>query len=181
VALGALFSAGAAAPTSGTSSNSRMSSIACGDSEASSPTRVCLVASGAAAGTAAGATLVFEAGFAAAGDAAFAATAGAGAAAGVLAAARADGDVRSGASSSTGATATGIGAGASAVGVFAVARRRTAIFCMIARTGGLTIRSSTPSLTDFRSARIMATPTSSPCGARTGRKIATRPSSRPFS
>src|SRR5580698_6364781 len=64
----------------------------------------------------------------------------------------------------TGATATGIGAGGS-LGRAVEARRSTAIFCMMVRTCGLTIFSRTPSPTDFRSARIMATPTRSPCGA----------------
>jgi len=180
--LGGPLSAGAAAPTSGNSSNSRISSIACGESDASFSALACLGAGGVGAGAAVGAAaLLLNAGFATAAGAAFGPLAGAGAVAGALAAARAEGDARSGASSSTGATATGVGTGASALELFELARRRTAIFCMIVRTWGLTIRSRTPSLTDFRSARIMATPTRSPWGARTGRKIATRPSSRPFS
>jgi hypothetical protein len=180
--------------TSGKTSNSRMSSIAWGDS--SDP----LAGVGEAAGAGADPTL----GGAAAIDAAaglFATRASAalagivlgpalGEAVGIAAdvtgggngAARGGVGTRSGVSSSTGATATAIGVGGSAlVELFELARRSTAIFCTMVRVCGLTIRSRTPSPTDFKSARIIATPTRSPCGARTGRKMPTRPSSIPVS
>ncbi len=182
-----------------------MSSIAWGESDCWSAAGA--TGAGAAGRAAAGAavagvaapceplSLVLAAGLAGAAVVAFAAGAGAdkvggtpGACGAGAAAARAGVDARSaarsgarsGVNSTTGAMVTGIGA-AGSPGRADEARKRTASFCMMVRTCGLTIFSRTPSPTDLRSARIMATPTRSPCGARTGRKIPTRPSSRPFS
>ena len=230
---GVLFPGAATAATSGKSSNSRMSSIACGERStpvagaagAAARGEAVAVAGGAkvddgtkTGGGATGSLLLVAgligaagAGFAIGGDGG-AETVGTGDALCAVGAAGRAGASREGASSRAGwpigppterpakespagtterpakESPAGTGppipafAGGSALLVpFELERSSTATFCMIVRTGGLTILSRTPSPTDLMSARIMATPTRSPCGARTGRQTATRPSSRPIS
>ena len=229
---GVLFPGAATAATSGKSSNSRMSSIACGERSTPVAGAAGAAARGEAVAAAGGAKaddgtkagggatggLLLVAGLIGAAGAAFAIggggdggaeTVGRGDAACAVGAAGRAGASRGGASSRTGwpigpaterlatersareppagarespaGTDPTFVAGSALLVPFELERSSTATFCMIVRTGGLTILSRTPSPTDLMSARIMATPTRSPCGARTGRQTATRPSSRPIS
>jgi hypothetical protein len=160
---------------SGVNSNSRMSSTACGVSASLS------VALGRPAG---GAAAVFAGAIGTTG--AVGARAGA-ALGGVLEeAAGAGGGLTDRAVSGTRARAPSEPASSTGTRpvspvLAAAPRNSTATFCMIVRICGVTRRSITPSPTDFLSARIIERPTKSPLGARTGRKMAMRPSSMPFS